>query len=64
MRDIKDYDKLVCTAVKNDPLGFVDILIEEAGKDETMYHLLREAACVIANLLDQLGEGVEWDAKQ
>lgn len=54
----KDYDTLVCTAVKNNPLGFVDILRTEAEVAEkyncsskNFAPLLREAACVIANLL-------------
>lgn len=54
----KEYDTLVCAAVKKDPLAFVDILQEEAGiaekgecKSENLALLLREAACLIANLL-------------
>lgn len=54
----KEYDTLVCTAVKNNPLGFVDILRVEADVAEKyrcspkyFAPLLREAACVIANLL-------------
>lgn len=62
MPNINEYDILVCTAVKNDPLGFVDILLEEANKDENknVAPILREAACVIANLLKQAGEGLDW----
>ena len=30
----KTYDTLVCLAVRNDPYGFVDALIEEAGRAE------------------------------
>lgn len=56
MKTIKDYDRLVCTAVRNDPLGFIDILrkaIDETP-DKNAYRVLREASCVIANLMDQL----------
>ena len=55
MKSIKDYDKLICVAVKNDPLGFIDILYREADLKPDCARLLREAACVIANLMDQLG---------
>ena len=57
MKTIKDYDRLVCTAVRNDPLGFIDVLREAADEttDKYAYGLLLEAACVIANLMDQLG---------
>lgn len=54
----KQYDTLVCSAVKNDPLAFVDILCKEAESAEKGEHpswdfapLLLESACVIANLL-------------
>lgn len=54
----KEYDTLVCSAVKKDPFGFVDILqrqaeVAEIGKckSKDLAPLLREAACVIANLL-------------
>lgn len=54
----KDYDTLVCSAVKKDPLGFVDILQTQADvaqkgecKPRDFAPLIREAACVIANLL-------------
>lgn len=54
----KEYDTLVCLAVKKDPLRFVDILREQAEvaekgecKPKDFAPLLREAACVIANLL-------------
>lgn len=55
------YDTLVCVAVKNDPYGFVDILNEEAKKatDRGLENLLREAACVIANLLEKQGGKIE-----
>ncbi len=53
-KSIKDYDKLVCVAVKNDPLGFIDILYREADLKPDCARLLREAACVIANLMGQL----------
>lgn len=55
---MKDYDILVSLAVKNDPLAFVGILREEAEraekgecKSQNLALLLREAACVISNLL-------------
>lgn len=55
---IKDYDTLVCLAVKKDPLTFVDILRDQAEvaekgecKSQDFAPLLREAACVVANLL-------------
>ena len=55
---IKDYDTLVCLAVKKDPLAFVDILRDQAEvaekgecKSQNFAPLLREAACVVANLL-------------
>lgn len=55
MKNIRDYDRLVCTAVKNNPLGFIDILNSAANKEDTnIALLLREAACVIANLMEQL----------
>lgn len=47
----KKYDTLVCEAVKRSPLEFVDVLIEEAKNAGDKELLLREAACVIANLL-------------
>ena len=47
----KKYDTLVCDAVKRNPLEFVDILIKEAKGAGNYEPLLREAACVIANLL-------------
>ena len=47
----KTYDTLVCDAVKRNPLEFVDILIKEAKGAGNYKPLLREAACVIANLL-------------
>ena len=51
MKSIKEYDRLVCTAVRNDPLGFIDILQEAAGDEanRNVEGLLREAACVIAS---------------
>ncbi len=52
------YDTLVCTAVKRDPYGFIDLLYKESDKTdyhEDAYSLLREAACVIANLLRTTG---------
>lgn len=62
MKSIKDYDRLVCTAVRNDPLGFIDGLLESAEaarsgneKPQNFELVLREAACVIANLMDRLG---------
>lgn len=57
----KNYDTQVCVAVKNDPYGFVDILNEEADKspDGGLELLLREAACVIANLLEKQGGKIE-----
>lgn len=46
------YDTLVCNAVKSDPLDFVDILNQEAiTAPENLQSLLKETACVIANLL-------------
>lgn len=55
---MKEYDTLVSSAVKKDPLSFVDILREEAEraekgeyKSQSLALLLREAACVISNLL-------------
>ncbi len=56
MKSIKDYDRLVCTAVRNDPLKFIDTLREAADEstDKNAYGLLLEASCVIANLMDQL----------
>ncbi len=54
----KEYDTIVCSAVKKDPLGFVDILqgqaeVAEKGecKSQDFAPLLREAACIISNLL-------------
>lgn len=47
----KEYDTFVSIAVKKDPLAFVDILQEQAMEAEEYAPLLREAACVIANLL-------------
>lgn len=57
----KEYDTHVCIAVKNDPYGFVDILNQEAEKssDTGLQNLLREAACVIANLLEKQGGKIE-----
>lgn len=57
----KEYDTQVCVAVKNDPYGFVDILNQEAEKssDAGLQSLLREAACVIANLLGKQGGKIE-----
>ena len=55
----KEYDTLICNAVKNDPYGFVDILIAAAETEETDRQLLLEAACVIANLLDKQGGKIE-----
>lgn len=57
----KNYDTQVCVAVKNDPYGFVDILNEGADKstDGGLELLLREAACVIANLLEKQGGKIE-----
>lgn len=47
-----EYDTLMCNAVKSDPLGFVDILNQEAkSAPENLQPLLKESACVIANLL-------------
>lgn len=56
MKSIKEYDRLVCTAVRNDPLGFIDILRKAAEEttDKNVYGLLLEASCVIANLMDRL----------
>lgn len=46
------YDTSVCNAVKSDPLGFVDRLLQEANKaPDDLEPLLKEAACVVANLL-------------
>jgi hypothetical protein len=44
-------------AVKNDPIGFIDALNDEANRNENsgLAPLLREAACVIANLMERLG---------
>ncbi len=54
----RKYDTVVCSAVKKDPLAFVDILQREAESAEKSEHpsrdfapLLHEAACIIANLL-------------
>lgn len=54
----KQYDTLVCSSIKKDPLAFVDILRKEAEFAEKgerpswdFAPLLQEAACVIANLL-------------
>lgn len=57
----KEYDTLVCTAVRNNPYVFVDALIEEAGRAENkrIEPMLREAACVIANLLEKQGGKIE-----
>lgn len=57
MKSIKDYDRMVCIAVKNDPIGFIDALNDEANRNENsgLAPLLREAACVIANLMERLG---------
>lgn len=53
----KEYDTLVCTAVRKNPYEFVDILREAAkynedSKEPDNYSLLLEASCVIANLLE------------
>ncbi len=45
------YDTQVSKAVKNSPLEFVDVLNGEAEAAGDMEPMLREAACVIANLL-------------
>lgn len=52
---------VVCLAVRNDPYGFVDALIEEAGRAENrrLEPMLREAACVIANLLEKQDGRIE-----
>lgn len=57
-KKMKEYDTLVCEAVKKDPLAFVDALQKEAESADRSEHPswayalpLREAACVIANLL-------------
>lgn len=66
MKTIKDYDRLVCTAVRNEPLGFIDILRKASDEttDKNAYGLLLEASCVIANLMDQLDiPGKERDIK-
>lgn len=57
MKTINDYDQLVCKAVQNNPLEFLDILYEEANKpeNEKIQGLLRESACVIANLMNRIG---------
>ena len=56
----KEYDTHVCIAVKNDPYGFVDILNKEAENACTgLRRLLKEAACVIANLLEKNGGKIE-----
>lgn len=57
----KEYDTMVCTAVRNNPYAFVDALIEEARRAENrgLEPLLREAACVIANLLERQGVRIE-----
>mgnify|MGYP000755183327 FL=1 len=57
----KTYNTLVCLAVRNDPYGFVDALIEEAGRAENrrLEPMLREAACVIANLLEKQDGRIE-----
>lgn len=54
----KEYDTLVCEAVRKAPLAFVDILREQADVAEKgecpswdFAPLLREASCVIANLI-------------
>ena len=66
MNSIKDYDRFVCTAVRNNPLEFIDLLRDAARKttDKNTEPLLLEASCVIANLMDQLGipdkRGFEW----
>lgn len=66
MKKLNSYDRLVCTAVKNDPLRFIDVLLDEATNPDIGHvePLLREAACVITNLLYQLGEKVDWNAGQ
>lgn len=54
----KEYDTMVCTAVKHNPYQFVDILKEAADKPENIEGirmLLMEAACVIAHLLNKGG---------
>ena len=54
MKSIKDYDRQVCWAVKNDPLGFIDVLLMTAEDQPYNMLMLREAACVIANLMERL----------
>lgn len=56
MKSIKEYDRLVCTAVRKDPLKFIDTLRKAAEEttDKNAYSLLLEASCVIANLMDRL----------
>ena len=56
MKTAKDYDRQVCVAVRNAPLQFIDIMNEaaETAGMETE-GILREAACIIANLYDRLG---------
>lgn len=57
----KEYDTMVCMATRSNPYGFVDALIEEAGRAENrgVESMLREAACVIANLLEKQGGRIE-----
>lgn len=58
MNTQKEYDTQVCVAVKQNPIGFVDVLNEGAKEAGAFEPLLHEAACVIANLLltDELRE--------
>lgn len=57
----KEYDTMVCMATRNNPYGFVDALFEEAGRAENrrLEPMLREAACVIANLLEKQDGRIE-----
>lgn len=63
LKAINEYDRRVCQAVQHDPFGFIDILISESNTPENkkLAPLLREAACVIANLMAQLNERVDWE---
>ena len=58
---MKTYDTYVCRAVKNDPYGFVENLIEmaETVQDKGIQLALLEASCVIANLLEKNGGKIE-----
>lgn len=66
MKNLENCDRLVCTAVKNDPVGFINLLHAEGCSAENGNHgaLMREAACVIANLLCQLDDEVNWDVSK